>query len=135
MALCSRGAPAAPRDVALLVPASSFFFLFLSCCPACRCSPLGSVPGCWLGAGLGAEPLARWAGLASWKKTLIKAIRSRLMKPLSPAGEHFPLNWTVFATLDFSIALLKGQVDADGVALSLLAGAVTSPPLQELTGA
>lgn len=74
------------------------------------------------------------ARLASWEDTVIKAIRNLLMKPSTPAGEHFPITWTIFAILDFSIALLKAQADAAGVALLLLSGAVTSRLLQGLMG-
>lgn len=74
------------------------------------------------------------ARLASWEDIVIKAIRNLLMKPSTPAGEHFPITWTIFAILDFSVALLKAQADAAGVALPPLPGAVTSRLLQGLMG-
>ena len=116
----------APQDVALLGTGP---FIFLKLLPDLLPLPAGHTS---LAAGWVLSPSL--AALASREDTVIKAIRNLLMKPPSPAGEHFPITWTIFVVLDFSIPLLKAQADAAGVTLPPLAGAVTSRPLQELMG-
>lgn len=115
-------AEAAPCDVALL-GTGPFIFLKLLLLPTGNTS---------LADGWVLSPLL--TGLASGEDTVIKTIRNLLMKLPSPAGKHFPITWTIFAILDFSIALLKAQADAAGVALPLLVGTVASRPLKELMG-